>query len=375
LFLRYKAIKKTAKINLQKDPNIQIEPDSETADHVVFGMLHRICRQKGFELLVDWKVYEEGGRRLVRYEPWNMDGATVLEYFLATCPLAQFVICGRVEDSIDARRFDAHLHRISDSPSFHARLGYFPEGSLSPSLYRNLYLGSQFFVMPSGGEVGEPCGISQQEAHAGGTPVIAHHQDGLIRTVADRDFGDTHSPHNGIKFTGFRGDSLLDALLDAVQVYTVGQRRAYKDKKGNPKSLKYSNLSFNAFRTDHRWLRVLHDYALMYAFIQDAAIPEHLHAIQLIAKLASVSDDTPTTVILREGLTVTDGVSELISALTCEISSVRGAAAKALKKLCKAKDMTYQVDIARHLRRAADSADTRISHIAGTCLDLLKGNA
>jgi hypothetical protein len=55
-------------------------------------------------------------------------------------------------------------------------------------------LGSQYFVMPSGGEVGEPCGISQQEAHAGGTPVIAHHQDGLQRTVSDRDFGDKESP-------------------------------------------------------------------------------------------------------------------------------------------------------------------------------------
>jgi hypothetical protein len=301
-----------------------------------------------------------------------MDGETVLEHFLVTCPLAQFVICGRVEDSVDGCRFHAHLRRIADSPYFRRRLGYFPEGILSSSLYRNLYLGSQFFVMPSGGEVGEPCGISQQEAHAGGTPVIAHHQDGLIRTVADRDFGDIHSPHNGIKFTGFRGDSLLDALLDAVQIYTMGRRRVYKDKEGNPKKLKYSDLSFNAFRTDHRWLRVLHDYALMYAFIQDAALPEHLHAIRLIAKLASVSDDTPATAILREGLTVADGVSELISALKCEISSVREAAAKALKKLCRGRDMTYQVDIARPLRHAADSGDKKVGQIAGTCLDMLK---
>jgi len=51
--------------------------------------------------------------------------------------------------------------------------------------------------MPSGGEVGEPCGISQQEAHAGGTPVVAHHQDGLQHTVADNDFGDKEYPANG----------------------------------------------------------------------------------------------------------------------------------------------------------------------------------
>jgi hypothetical protein len=230
-------------------------------------------------------------------------------------------------------------------------------------------------VMPSGGEVGEPCGISQQEAHAGGTPVIAHHQDGLIRTVADRDFGDTHSPHNGIKFDGFRGDALLDALLDAMQIYTTDQRRAYRDSKGNPRKLKYSDLSFNAFRTDHRWLRVLHDYALMYSFIQDTALPEHLHAVQLIAKFAAASNDTLSTVILREGLTVADGVSELISALKCEISSVRWAAARALKKLCEADDMTYHVDVARHLRCAADSADTRVSQVAKACLHVLEGNS
>jgi glycogen synthase len=76
--------------------------------------------------------------------------------------------------------------------------------------------------MPSGGEVGEPCGISQQEAHAGGTPVVAHHQDGLIRTVCDRDFGDKETPPNGVKFSGFSGESLLDALLDAVEIYYHG---------------------------------------------------------------------------------------------------------------------------------------------------------
>jgi len=372
LFARYTAIKKTAKINLQKDPCIRIAADDDRTDHVIFGMLHRICPQKGFELLVDWKVYDDDGGRQVRYEPWKMDGATVLEHFLRICPAAEFVICGRVEDSMDGRRFDAHLRRIAESPPFRGRLGYYPEGSLSPSLYRNLYLGCQFFVMPSGGRIGEPCGISQQEAHAAGTPVVAHHQDGLIRTVSDVDFGDTHCPANGVKFRGFTGESLLEALLDAVEIYTKGQRRTYKDARGRPKPLKYSNLSFNAFRTDHRWLRMLHDYAVMYAFIQNTPLPEHLRAVQLIARIASDPDETPATVILREGLTVADGVSELIGALNCKIPSVRTRAAETLKKLCKAQDMTYRVDITRHLRRVLDSENPEVRRVVGACLDLLK---
>ena len=79
LFSKYTKIKKKAKINLQNDPNIRICSDNEEQDHIIFGMLHRICRQKGFELLVDWKVYEIDGQRRVYYEPWNMDGPTVIE--------------------------------------------------------------------------------------------------------------------------------------------------------------------------------------------------------------------------------------------------------------------------------------------------------
>ena len=59
-------------------------------------MLHRICRQKGFELLVDWKVYPREGHLDFYYEAWNMRGSTLLEHFLSTNEEVQFVICGRV---------------------------------------------------------------------------------------------------------------------------------------------------------------------------------------------------------------------------------------------------------------------------------------
>jgi hypothetical protein len=31
----------------------------------------------------------------VRYEPWNMDGTTVLEHFMSTDRRIQYVICGQ----------------------------------------------------------------------------------------------------------------------------------------------------------------------------------------------------------------------------------------------------------------------------------------
>jgi glycogen synthase len=345
LFLRCSKIKTNAKLNLQKDPCIPLRLDDEDNDHCIFGMLHRICRQKGFELLIDWKVYHRDYKQCTYYEPWNMHGMTVLEYFLSTQKTIQFVICGRVEDSFDGRRFDAHLSRIASHPDYQGQLAYYPEGSLSSSLYRNLYLGCQYFVMPSGGDIGEPCGISQQEAHAGGTPVIAHHQDGLKPTVSDHDFGDVKHPPNGIKFKGFDGRSLLDALFDAVEVYYTGQRRMYKDAKGQGRKLRHAELSFNAFQMDHRWLRLLHDYVQMYADIHGVQLPEHLDAIQLIVEIASISDKTPADAILRKGLEVPEAIVKLSGALHCDIPSVRQAASRALNKLNEVEGIRQDIDI------------------------------
>ncbi|MCF7972903.1 MAG: glycogen/starch synthase [Phycisphaerae bacterium] len=368
LFLKYTQSKRSAKLNLQNDPCIRLTPDHPKHDHIIFGMLHRISRQKGFELLVDWKVYAHDQGLTIQYEPWNMRGSTVLEYFLSTNDLAQFVICGRVEDSFDGRRFDAQFHRIAGLPDYQGRFAYYPEGSLSPALYRNLYIGSQFFVMPSGGDVGEPCGISQQEAHAGGTPVIAHHQDGLKVTVSDGDFGDIKDPINGIKFQGFNGGALLGALQDAVEIYTFGHRRLYQDAEGNPVKLTHAEMSFNAFNTDHRWLRLLHDYVKMYAQIHGQHLPEQLDAIQLIVEMDMTSDRAPADAILKKGMSVPEAIEKLIYALACELSSVRGGAAKALIHLEAMKNMRHRSDIHDKLKQAEKSSHTLLRETAKACL-------
>ncbi|MBL7214181.1 MAG: glycogen/starch synthase [Phycisphaerae bacterium] len=364
LFSKYTHAKKLAKRGLQSDPNTQLAFDDKKTKHVIFSMLHRICKQKGFELLVDWKVYEdEGGRRWVTYEPWKMMGPTVLEYFLSTDQRIQYVIAGRVEDSFDGRRFDMHFRRIASLPQFRGRFAYYPEGSLSPSLYRNLYVGSQFFIMPSGGEVGEPCGISQQEAHAGGTPVVAHHQDGLQRTVSDRDFGDKEFPSNGIKFSGFTGQSLLDALLDAVSIYYDNRRLKYFDKKGRPKKLRYRDLSYNAFNTDHRWLRLLHEYIQTYSMMAGIAFPDHIAAMRLIVSMADAPEAELANMILREGLTVPEAVNCLLDALSCPISSVRKAVENVLLRLYPILQNDILTAIDKHLSLSgADEAEKKMLH-------------
>jgi hypothetical protein len=200
-------------------------------------------------------------------------------------------------------------------PDLRGRFAYYPEGNLNPALYRNVYVGAQYFVMPSGGEVGEPCGISQQEAHAGGTPVVAHHQDGLQYTVTDGDFGDREFPTNGVKFCGFNGQALLDALLDAVEIYFSGQRRNYRDSHGRPKKMDYDEMVFNAFARDHRWIRPLRDYVAMYTHVLGARLPDHLDALRILEETAGVEDAEIGDVILRFGMTVPQAISGLIHLL------------------------------------------------------------
>lgn len=360
LYAKYSHAKRLAKPALQSDTNIRLRLDDEKTNHVIFSMLHRICKQKGFELLVDWKVYEDRGRRYVTYEPWKMMGQTVLEYFLSRDPRIQYVICGRIEDSFDGRRYDMHFRRIAAMFEFQGRFAYYPEGSLSPSLYRNLYVGSQYFVMPSGGEVGEPCGISQQEAHAGGTPVVAHHQDGLIRTVCDRDFGDKETPPNGVKFSGFSGESLLDALLDAVEIYYHGRRLRYMDKNGRPRRMRYSELSYNAFTTDHRWLRLLRDYIQTYRMMAGAEMPEHIDAIRLAVEMGNNPDHELPNIILQKGMTVPEAAQCLVKALGCPIASVSNKIETILCRLYGVLGDNPDFNLEKRLSESQNTPDERL---------------
>ena len=371
LFAKYSRAKKLAKPALQNDPNIRLKPDETGRNHVIFSMLHRICKQKGFELLVDWKVYVSQGRRCVIYEPWKMMGQTVLEFFLSCDPRIQYVICGRVEDSFDGRRFDMHFRRIAAQPEFQGRFAYYPEGSLSPSLYRNVYVGSQYFVMPSGGEVGEPCGISQQEAHAGGTPVVAHHQDGLISTVSDRDFGDKDMPSNGIKFSGFNGEALLDALLDAVEIFFRGHRLRYVDKNGRPRRLRYSELSYNAFTTDHRWIRLLRDYIRVYHLIAGQELPEHIDAVRLAVDLSRAPDHELADIILQNGLTIPEATDCLVNALACKVPDVVRCVKDIIERLYGILGTVADANLQKKLSEARAGDEVRLAKQAGIVQDKL----
>ena len=132
--------------------------------------------------------------------------------------------------------------------------------------------------------------------------------------------------------------------------------RKYQDAEGHPVRLTHEEMSFNAFNTDHRWLRLLHDYVTMYAHIHGKNLPVHLDAMQLIVEIDLVSDRAPADAILKKGMSVPQAIDKLIYALSSDLSSVRRAAMRALIHLEGMKNMKHRDDIHRKLANAAESS-------------------
>jgi len=157
---------------------------------------------------------------------------------------------------------------------------------------------------------------------------------------------------------------LLDALLDAVEIYYHGRRLKYIDDKGRPRKARYSDLSFNAFHTDHRWLRLLRDYIDMYATVMGVQLPCHMDAVRLIAEMASACDENLCSAVLRKGIRMVEAADYLTEALSCEIPSVRSAAGQALVRLDHMLRDEGRLDIEGRLRHAAESPNRTMSEAA-----------
>jgi len=199
--------------------------------------------------------------------------------------------------------------------------------------------------------------------------VIAHHQDGLQHTVSDNDFGDKDYPANGIKFTGFSGEGLLEAMLDAVEIYYHGRRRLYRDADGKPKPLDYDDLVFHAFTRDHRWIKPLRDYIDMFAKVLGTALPVHLDALRLIEEIAYTEDGETGDVLLKYGLSTEQAILSLIAAMGCDVASVRRAAARTLVRLAQTLKNPFLSEALKQLRQAMDSQDKNQTRLLEWCME------
>jgi hypothetical protein len=145
------------------------------------------------------------------------------------------------------------------------------------------------------------------------------------------------------------------------------------DDKGRPRKERYSDLSFNAFHTDHRWLRLLRDYIDMYATVLGVQLPYHLDAVRLIAEMAPAADENLCNAVLRKGIDMVEAANYLTEALACEIPSVRSASGQVLVRLDHVLRDEGRLDIEGRLRRAAESPNKTMSEAAISYLPRLLG--
>ncbi|HBI23919.1 MAG TPA: hypothetical protein DDX84_06940 [Nitrospiraceae bacterium] len=116
------------------------------------------------------------------------------------------------------------------------------------ALAHKIEAGADIFLIPS---KYEPCGLSQLYSFRYGTVPVAHKTGGLADTITD------YIPSNvendtatGFLFTQYNGESLLKAILLALNVY--------KDKK------EWKRLMITGMKSDFSWKRSANEYVKLY---------------------------------------------------------------------------------------------------------------
>ena len=157
---------------------------------------------------------------------------------------------------------------------------------------------------------------------------------------------------------GYYKENLKKGLLlkykeACFEIYYNNRRSKYLDKQGNPKKLRYRDLSYNAFNTDHRWLRLLREYIQTYSMMAGVASPEHIDAMRLVVNMTDAPDAELADIILRNGLKIPEAINCLLDALTCRISSVKKAVDNTLIRLSAILQKDILIIIEKRLAHAA----------------------
>lgn len=114
-----------------------------------------------------------------------------------------------------------------------------------PSTAKQMYAGSDFFLLPS---FYEPCGLGQMIALRYGTIPVVREIGGLADTVSE--FNPVTGSGNGFVFQDYRAEALVDAIRRAV--------KSFKKKK------EWQQLQQNAFACDFSWEASAKKYVELY---------------------------------------------------------------------------------------------------------------
>ncbi len=204
--------KKECKAALQRELSLP-----ERSDVPLIGMVSRLVRHKGLEILCD--AIEE-------WMQWDV----------------QIAIVGTGDWEYEDRLkeiADAHPDRISVNLCF------------NKALASRIYAGSDIYLMPS---KSEPCGLSQLIAMHYGTVPLVHETGGLKDTVIPFD------PETGLglgfTFQRFQKDDLHDALRRTLTVFAHNK-------------LAWSRAAQNGMTSDFSWNQPAGEYMKLYRQITD----------------------------------------------------------------------------------------------------------
>jgi starch synthase len=174
-----------------------------TGRTVLFSLLGRLVEQKGIGLLsAPRKGYPHG----------------LLEYLFEKYPEFQLIVAGPLSESDSVGelfRQQIEALRLCYPGRLHAEYEFLPHRRIL-----ELTMASDFFLMPSRYE---PGGISQLEALASGTLVVARNVGGIAATLLN--YKEDSGKGNAFLFNEYTEQSLLNAMERAIALSKQGRQR------------------------------------------------------------------------------------------------------------------------------------------------------
>lgn len=203
----------------------------QNAGAMLFSFVSRVAEQKGIKLFTE-HVWDES--------------IPVLESILRRHPEAQILVGGPPVEGDQAAGWLRHVVWELGCRYPGRIAGYFDFLPHRDALA--ITLGSDLFLMPSRFE---PGGITQLEALAAGTPVVARNVGGIAATL--QQYSEENSAGNSFLFSDYSSHALRDTISWAMWIMNNPERRR--------------KLIFHASSAHHDWNDRAHEYCALLQWV------------------------------------------------------------------------------------------------------------
>jgi starch synthase len=161
----------------------------------------------------------------------------------------QFVLLGSATEPGINAWFWHEKHHLNNNPDCHLEIGFNEE------LSHLIYAGADMIVVPSNFE---PCGLTQMISLKYGTVPIVRGVGGLVNTVFDRDYDESHPPEKRNGYVFYQTDNrALESAMDRA----IGLWYNYPEE--------FDKLRVQGMSCDYSWSIPGEKYLEVYEFIRD----------------------------------------------------------------------------------------------------------